>query len=100
MFVGILSCCGKDDFLKFTVKVVESSLFLMRRKTAELGRPVTQHVFIFDLKDFSFAAATHPATIDLLRKLIAIYEGRELQLKIKKNCPGGSRYITTITNIN
>ena len=64
------------------MKVVESSLFLMRRKTAELGRPVTQHVFIFDLKDFSFAAATHAATIDLLRKLIAIYEGRKNYSKL------------------
>ena len=76
-FVGLLACCGKDDFLKFTVKVVETSLFLMRSKTAELGRAVTQHIFIFDLKNFSLAAATHSATIDLLRTLIAIYEGRK-----------------------
>ena len=76
-----MSCCGKDDFLKFTVKVVETSLFLMRRKKAELGRAVTQHVFIFDLKNFSLAAATHSATIDLLRKLIAIYEGRKYLTK-------------------
>ena len=72
---GILSSCGKDDFLKFTIKIVEASLLLMRRKTVETGRSVTQHVFIFDLADFSLAAATHPATIDLLRKLITIYEG-------------------------
>ena len=72
---GILSSCGKDDFLKFTIKIVEVSLLLMRRKTVETGRSVTQHVFIFDLADFSLAAATHPATIDLLRKLITIYEG-------------------------
>ena len=64
------------------MKVVETSLFLMRRKTAELGRPVTQHVFIFDLANFSLAAATHSATIDLLRKLIAIYEGRNQPSKL------------------
>ena len=64
------------------MKVVETSLFLMRRRTAELGRPVTQHVFIFDLANFSLAAATHSATIDLLRKLIAIYEGRKQPSKL------------------
>ena len=74
---GMLSSCGKDDFLNFTIKIVEASLFLMRRRTAETGLPVTQHIFIFDLKNFSLAAATHTATIDLLRKLITIYEGGE-----------------------
>ena len=73
----MLSSCGKDDFLNFTIKIVEASLFLMRRRTAETGLPVTQHIFIFDLKNFSLAAATHTATIDLLRKLITIYEGGE-----------------------
>ena len=90
--IGILSCCGKDDFLKFTVKVVEPSLALMRRKTEELGRPVTQHVFIFDLKNFSLAAATHTATIDLLRKLIAIYEGMKVTFLSDKSrlCAAGN----------
>ena len=74
----MLSSCGKDDFLDFTIKIVETSLMLMRMKTVETGLPVTQHVFIFDLKDFSLSAATHTATIDLLRKLIAIYEGETL----------------------
>ena len=89
---GMLNGAGKDDFLNFTIKIVETSLALMRLKTKETPSPVTQHVFIFDLDGFSLAvrhlnnsiifalcffliqAATHSDTLDLLRRLISVYE--------------------------
>merc|ERR1712024_364253 len=47
----------------------------MRKKSQELGSSVvTQHVFIFDLEGFSLGAATNSDTLDILRKLISIYE--------------------------
>ena len=52
---GMLNGAGKDDFLNFTIKIVETSLALMRLKTKETLSPVTQHVFIFDLDGFSLA---------------------------------------------
>ena len=53
---GMLNSAGKDDFLDFTIKIVETSLTLMRLKTKENPTsPVTQHVFIFDLDLFSLA---------------------------------------------
>ena len=53
---GILRGAGKDDFIDFTIHIVETSLALMRDKSLEDGAsPVTQHVFIFDLQGFSLA---------------------------------------------
>ena len=55
-FIGILRGAGKDDFIDFTIHIVETSLALMRKKTQEEGSSaVTQHVFIFDLEGFSLA---------------------------------------------
>ena len=93
---GMLNGAGKDDFLNFTIKIVETSLALMRLKTKETPSPVTQHVFIFDLDGFSLAvrhlnnsiifalcffliqAATHSDTLDLLRRLISVYESKTI----------------------
>ena len=51
---GILLSDSKDDFVDFTIKIVETSLNLMRKKSQELGSSVViQHVFIFDLEGFS-----------------------------------------------
>ena len=51
---GILRSASKEDFVDFTIKIVETSLNLMRKKSLEVGSSlVTQHVFIFDLEGFS-----------------------------------------------
>ena len=53
---GILRGASKDDFIDFTIHIVETSLALMRQKCLEDGSSsVTQHVFIFDLEGFSLA---------------------------------------------
>ena len=49
IFTGMLTCASVEEFLDFTLKIVECSMLLMK-KTETL---VTQHVFIFDLKGFS-----------------------------------------------
>ena len=75
---GILQSASKEDFVDFTIKIVETSLQLMRIKSSEnSSAPVTQHVFIFDLQGFSLQAATHTETMDILRKLISVYESRK-----------------------
>ena len=50
---GMLACASVEEFMDFTLKIVECSLHLMRQKSAETSKPVTQHVFIFDLDGFS-----------------------------------------------
>ena len=50
---GMLACASVEEFMEFTLKIVECSLHLMRKKSAETSKPVTQHVFIFDLDGFS-----------------------------------------------
>ena len=50
---GILSCVSREEFMEFTLRIVETSMLLMREKTLALGSPVYQHVFIFDMEGFS-----------------------------------------------
>jgi hypothetical protein len=52
-FVGILACVSKEEFMDFALKIVECSMMLMRKKSQMSGKPVSQHVFIFDLDGFS-----------------------------------------------
>ena len=39
--------------MDFTLKIVECSMLLMKKKSQMSGKPVDQHVFIFDLDGFS-----------------------------------------------
>ena len=56
--LGMLACVSIEEFLDFTLKIVECSMSLMRKKSQILGKPVTQHVFIFDLDGFSLKVNT------------------------------------------
>jgi len=71
---GMLACVSIEEFLDFTLKIVECSMRLMRKKSQSSGKPVSQHVFIFDLDGFSLKAATHGPTIEILQRLISVYE--------------------------
>merc|ERR1719180_471195 len=71
---GMLSCVRKEEFVDFTIQIIEKSMANMRQKTKELNTPVTQHIFIFDLEGFSLSTATHTPTLDILQRLISIYE--------------------------
>merc|ERR1719402_1934201 len=71
---GMLACVSIEEFLDFTLKIVECSMRLMRKKSESSGTPVTQHVFIFDLDGFSLITATHGPTIEILQRLISVYE--------------------------
>ena len=53
VIVGMLSCVSKEEFIDFTLKIVECSMLLMKKKSQMSGKPVSQHVFIFDLEGFS-----------------------------------------------
>ena len=52
-FVGMLACVSKEEFMDFTLKIVECSMLLMKKIYLLSGKPVGQHVFIFDLEGFS-----------------------------------------------
>ena len=56
--LGMLACVSIEEFLDFTLKIVECNMRLMRKKSQILGKPVTQHVFIFDLDGFSLKVNT------------------------------------------
>ena len=49
----MLTCASVEEFIDFTLKIVECSLKLMRKKSLVSAKPVHQHVFIFDLEGFS-----------------------------------------------
>ena len=49
----MLACVSKEEFMDFTLKIVECSMMLMRKNSHISGKPVSQHVFIFDLDGFS-----------------------------------------------
>ena len=53
VIVGMLACVSKEEFMDFTLKIVECSMLLMKKKSRMSGKPVSQHVFIFDLEGFS-----------------------------------------------
>ena len=54
----MLRSVSKEDFVDYTIKIVETSLTLMRKKSQEDGAClVTQHVFIFDLEGFSLVVS-------------------------------------------
>jgi len=71
---GILNCVSREEFVDFTIRIVETSLDLMRQRSEATGTPVTQHVFVFDLMGFTLGAATHGPTLDILQRLMAVYE--------------------------
>ena len=75
---GILACVSTEEFLDFTLKIVECSMSLMRKKSQILGKPVTQHVFIFDLEGFSLKVKT--INIDL--QLIICYGRQQLMVQL------------------
>ena len=94
----MLAYVTTEEFIDFTLKIVESSMMLMRKKTESSDKPVTQHVFIFDLEGFSLLVriylnilnfnfyiktATHGPTIEILQRLISVYEGEIIELKYK-----------------
>ena len=90
----MLLSTGKDVFLDFTIKIVETSLALMRRKSQETAQaPITKHVFIFDLgktsekikskkQDFGhFSLNPYPPTINRDILISAdIFQHTDLQL--------------------
>ena len=51
--LGMLACVSVEEFVDFTLKIVECSMLLMKKKSQMSGKPVSQHVFIFDLEGFS-----------------------------------------------
>ena len=110
--------------MEFTLRIMETSMMLMRQNTLATGSPVYQHVFIFDMDGFSlrvnnlafltlnsnlfmyrmfsnsqfiqfkimltihkiipfaFQTATYSPTLDILKKLIAMYEGSSFKYVI------------------
>ena len=46
---GLLACVSKDEILDYCLRMVETSLKLMREKSASLGHPVLYHVVIIDM---------------------------------------------------
>ena len=49
----MLACISREDFMNFTLRIVESSILMMRKQSLILQKPVSQHVFIFDMEGFS-----------------------------------------------
>ena len=85
--LGLLSSVSTEEFIDFNLRLVETSVHLMKEKGA------TKHVFIFDLQGltlkvsgyihtslfdvvFIFQDVTFAPMIEILQRLITIYEGK------------------------
>ena len=44
-----MACVSKDEILDYGLRMVETSLKLMREKSTSLGQPVLGHVVIIDM---------------------------------------------------
>ena len=49
----MLACVSKEEFMDFTLRILESSILMMSKKSLVSDVPVSQHVFIFDMEGFS-----------------------------------------------
>ena len=56
----MLSCVSVEEFIDFTLKIVETSMLLMDCQYRMSGKEVSQHVFIFDLEGFSMKVLNFP----------------------------------------
>jgi len=72
---GLLTAVSKQDFIDYTLRILETSLTLMEESTRRTKSPVYQHTFIFDMDQFSLKDATYGPTLEVVQALISIYEG-------------------------
>ena len=55
---GLLQSVSQEDYIKYTVRVLESSRADMVKQTNKVGHYVTQQCTIFDLDNFSLGSFT------------------------------------------
>ena len=53
----MLACVSKEDFIDFNLRIIESSM-LMMKKNSVAQKPVSQHVFIIDMEGFTLKVST------------------------------------------
>ena len=51
--LGMLACVSKEDFIDFNLRIIESSMLMMRKSSIAIQKPVSQHVFIIDMDGFT-----------------------------------------------
>ncbi|KAL7635635.1 UNVERIFIED_CONTAM: hypothetical protein RMT77_013452 [Armadillidium vulgare] len=71
---GVKASSSNEDILKYIFQIVEKSLDLMRRKSRDLEQPIGKEIFIFDLNHFSLRDFTWTPAINLVLKLVQMYE--------------------------
>ncbi|KAG7158498.1 SEC14-like protein 2-like [Homarus americanus] len=71
---GLLSSVRKNDYIRYTVRVLEASRQDMAKQTQILGYPVTQQCCIFDLDNFSLRHVTWKPAMDVILELVQLYE--------------------------
>ena len=64
--------------MNFTLRIVESSILMMRKQSLSLQKPVSQHVFIFDMEGFSVKVSFAIMSAYITTSICYI-SGRQLQ---------------------
>ena len=49
----MLACVSKEDFIDFNLRIIESSMMMMKKNSIAIQNPVSQHVFIIDMEGFT-----------------------------------------------
>ena len=72
---GLLSCVTRDEIIDYCLKMVETSLSLMRKKSEVLDHPVLYHVVIIDMSGLSLQASSLLPLVRMVRSFLRLYEG-------------------------
>ncbi|KAB7501472.1 hypothetical protein Anas_11253 [Armadillidium nasatum] len=71
---GVKASSCNEDILKYIFQIVEKSLAVMRKKSRDEEQPIGKEIFIFDLNHFSLRDFTWTPAINLVLKLVQMYE--------------------------
>ncbi|CAL4128568.1 unnamed protein product, partial [Meganyctiphanes norvegica] len=77
---GLLHSVSKADYIRYTFRTLEISHVDMIKQTEIKGFPVTQQVCIFDMQNFSIKNVTWKPAMDVVLKLVQIYEANYPEL--------------------
>ena len=87
---GMLSCVTKEEFTKFALRIMESSVQMMSKRPIVARKSANTHVFIIDMEGFTLKVkmekliisidnllkdASYGPTIQVLQDLLSLRQG-------------------------
>ncbi|XP_065562755.1 SEC14-like protein 2 [Artemia franciscana] len=73
-FPGAMQCVNTRELMRYFIWNIEKSRRMMMRQSKLLGIPITTHLIVSDMADYSFKYLTNRAVHELAIKFVQIYE--------------------------